>query len=121
MLKKFVNSVVKFFRSINIVKQNVVQNPVENRCLGKKVKSIRYVGMADVYCLTVPKTHNFLANGMVVHNSVDALRYAIYTHFFGKEASRMTANDLDKLYFEAHGSSYVLPKMFQDVHSEYIF
>ena len=38
-----------------------------------KVKKIKYVGKADVYNLEVNNTHNFLANGIVVHNC----RYAI--------------------------------------------
>lgn len=32
------------------------------------VKSITYVGEANVYDLTEPKTHSFFANGIVVHN-----------------------------------------------------
>ena len=38
-----------------------------------KVKKIKYMGKADVYNLEVNNTHNFLANGLVVHNC----RYAI--------------------------------------------
>ncbi len=35
------------------------------------VKSITADGMADVYDLTVPGPHNFVANGLVVHNSIE--------------------------------------------------
>ena len=34
---------------------------------------------------------------------LDSVRYAIYTHFFGKEGSRMSARDLDNLYSDAMG------------------
>lgn len=44
-----------------------------------KVKSIEEDGYEDVYCLSVPETGNFVANGMVIKNC-DALRYAIQTH-----------------------------------------
>ena len=40
-----------------------------------KVKSITYAGKSDVYNLHVKETHNFLANGVVVHNCYDEVRY----------------------------------------------
>ncbi len=36
------------------------------------VKSIRYVGEEEVYDLTVPQAHNFVANDIIVHNSTYA-------------------------------------------------
>lgn len=45
----------------------------------------------------------------------DSLRYAIYTHFFGKEHSRMTAQELDRAYGEAMGYQPDLPAPFRDV------
>jgi PBSX family phage terminase large subunit len=49
---------------------------------------------------------------------LDSLRYAIYTHFFGKEMSRMTARDLDQLYAEAVGGGNDLPAPFRDIHQD---
>lgn len=49
---------------------------------------------------------------------VDALRYAIFTHFYGKEMSRMSAQDIDKLYSEVVGGS-TLPAPFNDVQAGY--
>lgn len=47
-------------------------------------------------------------------HAVDALRYAIYTHFFGKdEAPPLTASDLDRLYRETRGGGSTLPHFFQ--------
>lgn len=41
-----------------------------------KVKSIRYVGKADVYNMEVDDTHDFVVQGgVVVHNCVDDIRY----------------------------------------------
>jgi hypothetical protein len=65
----------------------------------------------NVYCLGTIKNGNFIANGIVVKNC-DAMRYAMFTHFFGKEQHRMTAADIDKAYAEAMGVS-TLPLMFQ--------
>lgn len=48
-------------------------------------------------------------------HAVDALRYALYTHFFNKPAQRLTAKDIDRLQMEAQGGGYALPKPFQDV------
>lgn len=42
------------------------------------VKGIRFVGKQDVYNMEVDKHHNFAVNdGLIVHNCIDALRYAI--------------------------------------------
>ena len=38
---------------------------------------IKRVGKDDVYNLEVKDTHNFIANGIVVHNSIDATRYIL--------------------------------------------
>ncbi|MDJ0648705.1 MAG: replicative DNA helicase [Xenococcaceae cyanobacterium MO_188.B19] len=36
-----------------------------------KIVSIEYIGETDVYDLTVPKHHNFIANNIIVHNSIE--------------------------------------------------
>ena len=41
------------------------------------VKSIKKVGKADVYNMEVEEYHNFIANGIVVHNCIDATRYIL--------------------------------------------
>jgi PBSX family phage terminase large subunit len=47
-------------------------------------------------------------------HALDALRYAIYTHYFNKSGTRLTPNDLDRLQREAYGQSSNLPAFFQD-------
>jgi hypothetical protein len=78
------------------------------------IKEIRKIGHEDVYCLASSKNRNFVANGVVVHNC-DALRYIIFTHFFGKENNRMNATDIEKIYNEAMGGGVELPAPFRDV------
>lgn len=40
-----------------------------------KVKSIEFVGQKEVWDITEPKTHSFIANGFVVHNCGEVLLY----------------------------------------------
>jgi PBSX family phage terminase large subunit len=47
-------------------------------------------------------------------HSLDALRYAMYSHFFAKPAERMTPGDLQKLQLEAMGGAPNLPRFFSD-------
>lgn len=58
-------NVGKNLQLINIVKGNTVQFA--------KIKNIKYIGKKDVYNLEVKDTHNFIANGIIVHNC----RYSI--------------------------------------------
>jgi hypothetical protein len=56
-----------------------------------KVKSIEEDGFEDVYCLSVPATGNFVANGIVIRNC-DALRYAVCSAFPRAEFSHPDEN-----------------------------
>lgn len=54
-------------------------------------------------------------------HAIDALRYALYTHFFGKDdwgtengAAPLTPRDLDRYWQEARGTSPSLPPFFQN-------
>jgi hypothetical protein len=40
-----------------------------------KVKSVRYVGKADVYNMNVVDTHDFVIQGGVIAHNCDSLRY----------------------------------------------
>ena len=46
-----------------------------------KVIAVIPAGRADVYDMEVPDFHNFVANGVVVHNSNKAIGYFLNTHF----------------------------------------
>jgi len=50
----------------------------------------------------------------IITRQCDALRYALYTHFFNTSFDSMTPQDLDKLYNEAMGyNPQNLPPQFQ--------
>ena len=68
-MKENVSSVETNLQSTNIIKGK--------RVITANVKSIKKVGKADVYNMEVEKYHNFIANGIVVHNCIDAIRYQI--------------------------------------------
>jgi hypothetical protein len=76
-----------------------------------KVKSIEEDGIEDVYCINVPKTGNFIANGIVVKNC-DALRYACVSAFpngdFGSPDENLTIDQLRrKVYQEDMGYGFM--------------
>lgn len=51
-----------------------------------RIESIRYTGLQQVYDLTVPDTHNFIANDVCVHNTALALNIAEYGAIKSKKA-----------------------------------
>ncbi|WP_374605463.1 replicative DNA helicase [Arenimonas sp.] len=51
-----------------------------------RIESIRATGMQQVYDLTVPGTHNFIANDVCVHNTTLALNIAEYAALKTKKA-----------------------------------
>jgi hypothetical protein len=79
----YVPIVGKSLKQINTAKQSVAPNPVRidftrGSLKFAKIKSIRYIGKQDVYNMEVRGHHNFSVNGgLIVHNSIDAIRYAL--------------------------------------------
>lgn len=50
----------------------------------------------------------------VSDHALDALRYALYTQFFGKDNTRLTPKDIETNYLESMGSGQDLPELFRD-------
>lgn len=46
-------------------------------------------------------------------HALDALRYALFTHLFGKDGQRLTSSEIDHLHAEAMGWNSSLPSFFQ--------
>lgn len=87
-----------------------------------KVKNIEELGRDDVYCLNVPSHGNFIVNdGMVVKNCLDAIRYALFTHKFGKDGRKLSGKDIDLMHAEAMGRIENMPRFFQDDHQDQPF
>ncbi len=55
----------------NAVKSEAIVNLANSDIYWDKVVSIEYLKETDVYDLTVPKHHNFVANNIIVHNSIE--------------------------------------------------
>ena len=48
-------------------------------------------------------------------HALDALRYALFTHLFGKDGRRLSAQDIDGMHNQAmYGDQTNLPRFFQD-------
>lgn len=58
-------------------KENSV--PETARVVAIRIKSIKRIGKADVYCLSGLRNGTMIANGIITRNC-DALRYAIASH-----------------------------------------
>lgn len=47
-------------------------------------------------------------------HALDAIRYALFTHLFGKAQSTLSAKDIDEMYQESRKNGSNLPRFFQD-------
>ena len=78
------------------------------------VKCIEESEPEDVYCLEVPATGNFVANGIVVKNC-DALRYAVCSAFprgeFSHPDENITYDQLRKNVFGDDDRNFLNPGM----------
>lgn len=73
-----------------------------------KIKSIEESEPEDVFCLSIPDTGNFVANGMVIANC-DALRYACYTAFPSGQFSHPDENlTIEQVRRNIYGSDNIL-------------
>lgn len=45
---------------------------------------------------------------------LDAARYALFSHFFGKDGQRLQVHEIDRFYNESRGFGAELPRYFQD-------
>ena len=66
------------------------------------VKSVEFVGYKDVYDITVPKYHNFVANGVVVHNSGKTTIMKIMALAFQCEHQKVFGNPCKECYKARH-------------------
>ncbi len=102
----------------NMEKKDIVLKDAVVKRVG--IKGIKKLEIPeDVYCLSAEVYGNLVANGIVVSNC-DALRYAIYTHFFLRDGQSASAQDLDRMYNETRGiSDQKLPSFFQQPNDGY--
>lgn len=75
------------------------------RNLIKEIQSYVWDAKAALRGVEKPKKEN--------DHMMDALRYAVFSHFFEKGRNRMTSRDVDKMFEDAMGHSNSIPKPFQ--------
>lgn len=102
MRRDAVKDAINFLSLTNIQRKDSAESPVPRRRIGKQ----------KVYNLHVEGENEFFAEGFLVHNCLDALRYALFSHWGHKTKNSLSAEELEKLYYETmHGPQ--LPAPFQ--------
>jgi PBSX family phage terminase large subunit len=95
-------SVLRGLEETSMPRENSAQKVVPSKIRGKR----------DVYNLTVKDKHEFYANGILVANCLDALRYVLFSHFFNKDFDNLSSAQLDELYNQTRGIRTDLPPFF---------
>ena len=73
----------------------------------ERVLKVEYVGEEKVYDIEIPNHHNFVVNGIVVHNSTLLMDIAVKAVWQGKKVAYFEAGDMSK--------SQVLKRLYQRV------
>ena len=61
----------RLLRIYRVLKDKKLKTYAESDIFWDEVKSVEYVGVKNVYDATVPKNANFIANDIIVHNSIE--------------------------------------------------
>lgn len=62
----------------SIIKHDYLEKVAYSDIFWDRIESIRYIGEEDVYDLSIPKNHNFVANNIIVHNSFKLAILIVY-------------------------------------------
>lgn len=87
MKQEYANIAEKNLLSTSITKKDIVVGDVQSLTIQlQKVQEIEIlkVDSANVFDLQVKDIHEYFANGILVHNCVDASRYYLYGHILGQ-------------------------------------
>lgn len=87
----------KNLEQINIQRLKLVQEIAEQNSaekIGKRIKSIDYIGKSDVYCLTTKGTHLFAIQGNIIVSNCDESRYACMFRRLKHDSKTMDTSDI---------------------------
>ena len=84
MLKWFANIAEKHSWATNISNQNVVPMNVHINCKELSDVITKSESYCEVYDLTIDGEHEYFANGVLVHNCIDASRYYVLGELLGR-------------------------------------
>lgn len=84
MSNLYANVVERHLRETNMPSQNVVPKNVRINCCGLTDVRTKGESYCEVYDLTIEDEHEYFANGVLVHNCIDAARYWVLGELLGK-------------------------------------
>lgn len=61
----------RLLKIFNVLKDEKIKKYAESDIYWDEVKAINYIGVREVYDATVPSNSNFVANDIIVHNSIE--------------------------------------------------
>lgn len=99
--EEIISVIMKKEDVLNVMSSSFQPN-TEKQNSAPKLALEKPIGRRKVYNLHVEDEHEYVAQGFLVKNSMDAQRYALYTHFFNKKMGpSMTEEDarlLEEMY-----------------------
>lgn len=95
ILKWFANTAERFSWVTSILNRKVAQKSAQISSQAKvlKIETIKEEKV-EVFDLMVEGEHEYFANGILVHNCIDATRYVVMSKVLGDYASGMSAGDI---------------------------
>ena len=102
---------VRLLKIFNVLKDIKLKKYAESDIYWDKIKSIEYVGINEVYDATVPKNSNFVANDIIVHNSIE--QDADVVMFLWKEDDENNENIMLEIAKHRNGALASVPLFFK--------
>ena len=95
ILNWFASVVGRFLWATNILNRKAVQKNVPTFSHAKVLKiEIEAIREEEVYDLMIENEHEYFANGILVHNCMDATRYVVLEKVLGAYGSGMSASEI---------------------------
>ena len=92
---------------------NSLSTSTQKKCTVGSLVPRKLIGKRKVYNLTVEGEHEYFAHNLLVSNSLDAIRYALFTRYRRLGQSYLTAQDIDRMRSEALGLEPEMPPFFR--------
>lgn len=88
----------RLLKIANVLKNDELKNLAESDIFWDEVAEIRKIGIEEVYDMTVSDSHNFVANDMIVHNSIeqdaDVVMFIYRDDYYDKETENQNIAEI---------------------------